>query len=73
MPKKLTGRGGPGRGQGAKPVDPQLKMVAFPARVPKWLDDWAKAQGYERSSLVVHAICTLYKLTPPQPKKEGKT
>lgn len=41
-PPPLTGRGGPGRGQGRKPVDPELRLVIGSIRLTA--ADWVKLE-----------------------------
>lgn len=52
---KLTGRGGPGRGQGRK-SRPEKKYKAISLKLPPNLLDWLRANTENRNGFIVEAI-----------------
>lgn len=64
---RLSGQGGPGRGQGRKPVSPDLKKEQSKARISAWVLAWLdehKAEG-SRGELLEAALIKVHKLKPP--------
>ena len=64
------GQGGPGRGQGRKPVSPELKKEQSKARISKWVLDWLDEHRDEgsRGELLEAALIKVHKLKAPQEK-----
>lgn len=60
MTKKLTGRGGPNRGQGAKAKSPGTKYIAvcvtIPPEMARRLDRYLGETGEKKSHVVARAI-----------------
>ena len=61
------GQGGPGRGQGRKPVSAQFKKEHSKARISKWVLDWLDARRDEgrRGELLEAALIKVHKLKAP--------
>lgn len=55
MPE-LTGRGGPGRGQGRKPKPPGKKYRPIGVKLPPDLLDWLAANVDNRNGFIVEAV-----------------
>ncbi len=53
-------RGGPGRGQGRKPLGPDARKRTLSVRLPPWALDWmderAKRLGLSRAEIVEEAL-----------------
>ena len=68
------GQGGPGRGQGRKPVSAQFKKEHSKARISKWVLDWLDARRDEgsRGAIIEAALIKVHKLkAPPETNAKG--
>lgn len=62
---RLSGQGGPGRGQGRKEVAPALKKISRGVRLPAWVWAWLKTQEQSEGALLEEALVSRHKLKPP--------
>jgi len=62
---KLTGQGGPGRGQGRKEVTPALKKISRGVRLSAWVWVWLKTQEQSEGALLEEALISRHELKPP--------
>ena len=62
------GQGGPGRGQGRKPVSAQFKKEQSKARISRWVLDWLDEHREDgsRGELLEAALIKVHKLKAPQ-------